>query len=122
MKVPPFLLRRLYVKGSLKNTPGGFQFQLKNQLGSGYARRLMPITVDGVDVPLEATSFTTDGKEVPLTAVAEGTPFTLALNKVTTLTVQGKPLAPGPRKIGMRFEVAGLGLLEFDFTDVPTDG
>ena len=32
MKVPSFLLRRLYAKGSLRNTDNGFQFELKNQL------------------------------------------------------------------------------------------
>ena len=43
MKVPGFILRRLYLKGSLRNMPGGFQFQLQNNLGSGQARKLMPL-------------------------------------------------------------------------------
>ena len=47
MKVPGFLLRRLYVKGSLAATEGGFEFQICNRLGSGYARRLLPLTLDG---------------------------------------------------------------------------
>ena len=47
MRVPNFLLRRLYVKGSLQPTAEGFQFQIRNRLGSGYARRLFPLTLDG---------------------------------------------------------------------------
>ena len=35
--VPAFLLRRLYVKKSLRNTEDGFEFELRNRLGSGYA-------------------------------------------------------------------------------------
>ena len=38
--VPAFLLRRLYVKGSLRNTAAGFEFEIKNGLGSGYIFRL----------------------------------------------------------------------------------
>ena len=37
VSVPGFLLRRLYVKGSLKNAEGGFEFQLKEIGGQGHA-------------------------------------------------------------------------------------
>ena len=121
MKVPAFLLRRLYVKGSLKNTPEGFQFQLRNQLGSGYARKLMPLTVDGIAVPPDSSSFTVDGREVAFSAVAEDNPFTLAMNKTTTIVVRRAPLEKAPHKIEMSFEVPGLGTMRFDFTDIPTD-
>ena len=47
MQVPAFLLRRLYVRGSLHNDGDGFAFQLKNSLGSGYAEQMLPLTVDG---------------------------------------------------------------------------
>ena len=46
VSVPSFLLRKLYVKGSLKNTDEGFQFQLRNSLGSGYAHKMMALEVD----------------------------------------------------------------------------
>ena len=35
VSVPGFLLRRLYVKKSLRNTAAGFEFQIKNGLGCG---------------------------------------------------------------------------------------
>ena len=53
--VPAFLLRRLYVKSSLKSVPGGFEFQLRNRLGSGYAHKMWPLTLDGEEVPIENT-------------------------------------------------------------------
>jgi len=56
VQVPPFLLRRLYVKGSLRNTPEGFQFQLKNTLGAGYAEKLLPLTIDGQEFEQEGIS------------------------------------------------------------------
>ena len=53
VSVPGFLLRRLYVKQSLRNTSDGFEFELRNRLGSGYAHRLLPLTVDGNELPIE---------------------------------------------------------------------
>lgn len=118
MKVPAFLLRRLYVKGSLSATKDGFTFQLRNRLGSGYARRLKPLTLDGAELDTAVTTFEIEGKQMRFDAVSEQTPFTLAMNKTTTITYSGGSLASGPHKIGMRFEVAGLGELGFDFSDV----
>ena len=118
MKVPGFLLRRLYVKGSLKATADGFEFQLRNRLGSGYARRLLPLTLDGEDVDSAKSTFEVEGKVVPFDAVDKDTPFTLGMNKTTTIAYTGGAMGSGPHTIGMRFEVAGLGELGFDFSDV----
>ena len=120
MKVPSFLLRRLYVKGSLMATSDGFEFQLKNRLGSGYARRLLPLTLDGTDLDMASTTFEIDGKRVAFDVVSKDTPFTMAMNKTTTIVYAGGPrITDEPHKIGMRFEVAGLGELGFDFSDIP---
>ena len=116
--VPGFLLRRLYVKQSLRNTPEGFEFDLKNGLGSGYTRRLEPLTVDGVEVPIERTAFMLGGERTGFGEVSRESTFTIVLNKTITVRVDGQTLDPGPRKIGMGFEVPGLGTLRFDFTDM----
>lgn len=122
VSVPGFLLRRLYAKGSLRNNQDGFQFQLRNTLGSGYARRLHPLTVDGEAVPLERASFLLDGVTTPFADVSEAKPFTLALNRDITILVKGKRLQPGPHKVGMGFDVPGFGTLAFDFTDAVAEG
>ncbi len=119
--VPGFLLRRLYVKGSLRNTDDGVQFQLMNKLGTGYARKLLPLALDGQEVPLGDCFFSVDGKQFPFDAVSNETPFTLDLNRTTIITVKRVALSNGPHRIGMGFEVAGLGILQFDFTDVSSN-
>ncbi len=63
--VPGFLLRRLYVKCSLSNTADGFELELRNGLGSGYAHRMLPLSVDGAELPLADASFVLDGEETP---------------------------------------------------------
>lgn len=117
MKVPAFLLRRLYVKGSLTATTDGFTFQLHNKLGSGYAKRMLPLTLNGEPLDLAASTFEIDGEETVFDAVSESVPFTLAMNKTTTIAYRGGAVSPGAHKVGMAFEVAGLGELGFDFTD-----
>lgn len=117
VSIPPFLLRRLYVKGSLRRTEDGFEFQLRNQLGSGYARQMLPLKVNGQEVPLEQCSFSVDGKETPFTQVTPEQPFTLALNRTTTVKVRGISLEPGAHKVVVGFVVQGFGPLAFDFTD-----
>lgn len=122
LTVPSFILRRLYVQGSLRNASDGFQFDLFNRLGAGYARQLFPIVVDGEPAPIERCFFRVDSVERSFEKVADGTPFILALNKTTVITVQGWSLNEGAHNVGMSFEVPGLGILKFDFNDVVASG
>ncbi|MBM4433228.1 MAG: hypothetical protein FJ025_04440 [Chloroflexi bacterium] len=116
--VPSFLLKRLYVKGSLRNNEQGFQFELKNTLGSGYGNELLPLTLDGKELPKENSYFRSDAEEISFSAVSKDKPFTLAMNKTLTILVKGVTLSEGPHKIGMSFVAEGLGKLGFDVTDM----
>ena len=117
MKVPSFLLKRLYVKGSLRNTKSGFEFRLKNGLGSGYAYGLPPLKVDDEELPAEETSFSVDGKSLTFPEVSKDTPASLSMNREAIISVDGHKLNPGPHKVTMAFTVAGLGELRFDLVD-----
>jgi hypothetical protein len=117
IKIPAFLLRRLYVKGSLKNTADGFEFELKNTLGTGYAKGLLPLKVDGQELPVSTSYFLVDSKEASFPSVSEQAPMTLAMNKATRVGAHSGPLSPGSHKIVMGFVVVGLGEMSFDFTD-----
>ena len=117
MQVPGFLLRRLYVKGILRSVNGGFEFDLKNSLGSGYAESVLPISVDGEDLPLTSTKFVVDGEGLGFDEVCAERPMTLAMNKTLTVAVDGGALPPGKHRIGIGFVVAGMGNLQFEVTD-----
>jgi hydroxymethylglutaryl-CoA reductase (NADPH) len=122
MKVPAFLLRRLYVKGSLRNVDGGFEFDLKNSLGSGYAESVRPIIVDDEALPTASTRFVVDGEVKPFESITADSPMTLGMNKLVTVGVDGRTLTPGKHKIGIGFLVTGMGELAFDVTDAIDDG
>ena len=117
MKVPEFILRKLYVRGSLHRTPNGFEFLLKNTLGSGYAIQLLPLQVDGNEIAIESTGFCVDHATIPFVTITEENPFTLAMHKDIKVKVEGDQLSKHDHKIRMGFVVKGLGILEFNFTD-----
>lgn len=117
MQVPAFLLRRLYVKGSLRNTAAGFAFDLKNTLGSGYAEEVLPLSVDGAELPLVATTFTTDGVSMRFDEVSGERPMTLGMNKLVTIDAKAGALAPGKHTIALGFIVTGMGKMEIEVTD-----
>ena len=116
--VPAFLLRRLYVKTSLTNTLTGWEFTLKNTLGSGYAHGLLPLRIDdSQDVPMENTKFENDGVEVTFDQVNKENTFGLQMNRSIVISVDGEQLSAGVHKVEFNFIVPGLGKLGFDFTD-----
>ena len=122
VSVPGFLLRRLYVKGSLKNAAGGFEFELRNNLGSGYSQKVWPLKLDGEEIPAERSYFIIDGKETSFSDVSADNTFSLEVNKTITIWTDGTALDPGVHTIEMGFDVPGLGTMRFDFTDEVADG
>ena len=122
MKVPSFLLKRLYVKGSLRNTEDGFEFRLKNGLGSGYAYGLPPLKIDGEEIPGERASFSVNGESLLFPEVCKEKPATLAMNREAIIGVNGHTLAAGAHKVTMGFRVVGLGELRFDLVDSLNEG
>lgn len=119
VSVPAFLLKRLYVKGSLTRTADGFEFTVRNQLGSGFAHAMLPVALDGQSFPLETCYFRTeDAGERRFSDVSPEQPFTLEMNKALCIGVHGATLAPGPHKVGMGFVAQGIGPLQFEVSDV----
>ena len=117
MKVPAFLLKRLYVKGSLCNTGNGFEFRLRNNLGSGYAYGLSPVRVDGEEFPAEQASFSVGDKTLAFPEVDKDNPASLAMNREAIVSVAGRTLPAGAHTVTMGFTVAGLGEISFDLVD-----
>ena len=44
-KVPNFILKKLYAKGSLLNTPDGCEFALQNSIGTGTPASMQIVTL-----------------------------------------------------------------------------
>lgn len=117
MKVPTFLLRRLYVKGSLRNTDDGWEFTLRNSIAGGEATGLDSLVVDGVTVPASQTFFGVEGTPVAFSKVDEDHRFGLESGRDVRISVTGDSLAEGTHTVAMGFTVPAIGHIAFDFTD-----
>lgn len=119
VSVPSFILKRLYVKGSLTQTDDGFEFQVRNRLGSGFAHEMLPVTLNGNAFPLEVCYFRSkEGKEQSFSQVSTERPFTLEMDKSLIIGVHSTTLASGPHKVGLGFVAQGIGPLKFEVSDI----
>ncbi len=116
--IPSFLLKKLYVPGSFKNTPTGFQLSLRNTLAPGTLLGVSPLQIDGRDIPLEHVWFVV-GAQAPVRAseIAPTAPSTFPLNLVVTFQVDDQPLAPGRHRVSVVFNTKEAGELKIDAED-----
>jgi hypothetical protein len=115
--IPSFLLAKLYVKDSLKNTPTGFEFGLKNIIDSTMLIGIGPISVgektyQGEEIKMTVADRTVDGTELsshnPI-PVHVGTPF--------KVSVFGNPLEPGANKIIVIATTSDIGRIKFEINE-----
>jgi len=109
--VPGYLLERIYVKGSLKNTEEGFQFQMRNVVDSGTLSRVLALEVDGEAIPLEDVTVVTGEKVLSATEVTPSAPLHFPVGSTLTVVVKGRKLDPGEHKINLRVNTWEVGAI-----------
>ncbi len=115
--VPTFLLKKLYVKGSLRNTPEGCEFRVKNLVGSGTVVRFYPLEIDGKAYPPEHLwVHLPDGPSLRGDEIAAA-PLSLPAGVAVTLRLPGVSLQPGEHTLRLQFHTAELGVLDFQVRD-----
>ena len=117
MQIPAFLLRKLYVKGSLENVDDGFVFKLKNPLSPGTAISMEPIKVGDKEYALDALTISSEGTEVNASEISESNSFPIKVGVDINLHVAGEPLPEGEHKVFISIKTKEAGALAFDFTD-----
>lgn len=117
MRVPSFLLKRLYVAGSLRNIEDGWAFTLHNSIASGEANELAPLVVDGRPVPAERCFFHLEDAPVPFTAVSADRPFGLEEGRDILVSARDEQLPAGQHTVVMAFDVPPFGRLSLSFSD-----
>ena len=114
---PPFVLTKLYVKGSLKNNEKGFQFDLKNVIDSGTLIEIGPITVDGKPYDMASITLVTSQQERTGDQVTRTNPLSIYLGMLFTLKINGEPLGPGDHSFNVSVLTREIGRIKFDFQD-----
>lgn len=115
--IPSFLLAKLYVKGSLKNTDTGFEFTLKNIIDNTMLVGIGPITVgeknyEGAAVTLTAGDKTVSGADLTR---QNGVPARMGM--LLQISVTGDKLAPGLQKINVTGTSSDIGKFRFDISE-----
>jgi len=115
--IPEFLLRALYVKGSLQNNDDGFEFKMKNELGPVRIVGTNPLTVDRRPVPMDVCRFKRDENSAKFTDVTAEESVLMLKGEAISVQVMGMTLASGRRTIGIDVSVKDMGQIRFSVTD-----
>jgi hydroxymethylglutaryl-CoA reductase (NADPH) len=115
---PPFVLAKVYLKGSLKNTEKGLEFGLKNVIDSGTVVEFGPISIDGTVYNAEAISIITGSSERPGDQVTRMSPMPVYVGSAFTIRVNGVTLAPGEHAISISILTREIGRIHFDVQDI----
>lgn len=117
MFVPQFLLNKVYVPNSLKNTPLGFELKLKNVVDTGTIGGIKSLTLDGTEIPLASIAVITSTGEKRAEEVTYRNAMTFRVNAEMTLSVEGMTLAPGGHQLVLVIAVIEVGRLELKIED-----
>ncbi|NLE77365.1 MAG: hypothetical protein GX605_11520 [Chloroflexi bacterium] len=115
--IPAFMLKKLYVQGSLANTPDGFSLALKNTLAQGTIVGMRPLVVDGREYPPDSITVTIAGLSVSAAKVGKQTPHAFPIGVTATLQVQAEPLVHGEHSLAITVETREVGELNIEVTD-----
>ncbi len=116
--IPAFLLKKLYAKGSLKNTATGFELAIQNTLAPGTIVGCAPLQVDDTEYALEQISLVLpDGTKVSAADISAESPLSFALRDKVTIQVEGNSLPAGPHKLTISQKTMEAGTLEISVQD-----
>ena len=116
--IPSFLLAKLYVKGSLKNTDSGFEFALKNIIDSTMLIGIGPIGVGEKNYEGEAVTLITADRTVNGAELTRQNPIPVRMGTPFKVSVTGQQLAAGAQKISVAATTTDIGKIKFDISDI----
>ncbi len=115
--LPAFVLKKLYVKGSLKNTDEGFVLSIRNTLAPGTITGIAPLQVDGQSYPLEKISLQVGEASLPASEISVSAPYQFPLNATATIRVAGEALASGAHQVVITVKSQEVGELKISVSD-----
>jgi hypothetical protein len=119
MRVPDFLVRQFYIKGSLQPVGDGFVLQARNGMGDGTLVGIGKVSMDGQLIEPSAIRAQLAGSDQVLQAsdVSRHTPVSFGRGDVVTFHIAGHPLTPGEHRFEVEVYELNLGLLQLSLKD-----
>ena len=109
MPIPPALLRRLYLQGSLRNRHDGFEFTLRNRLAPSTLLGLGPLTVNSRKYEGDNLLLHTRKSTRSVERVTPEYPFDWPINADITLIGVGQPLTAGSHALTIEMRLRETG-------------
>ncbi len=116
-KVPAFLLKKLYVKDSLRATEDGIMLTIKNTLAPGTITQVRAVVVDGQEFTAEQIAIGRRDNQRPAVKITPQTPFIFNLNEEAQIWVKGPRLAAGRHQLIVRVTTKEVGDLDIPVED-----
>ncbi len=114
---PPFILAKLYVKGTLKNTGNGFEFSLKNIIDSTMLSGIGPIVAGDKSYEGAAIKMAMGDKEWQGDQVNKTNLVPVKMGVPLRVMIQGDPLPAGDAKVSVTATTSDIGKIKFDVKD-----
>lgn len=116
--IPPFLLKKLYVKGSLRAEEDGFALDLQNVIAPGTITAFIGLDVDGQPMDhAQVTVVPPGGNPRPMGEISAQAALLFPVGAKVTLRVSGGTLEPGPHELVIRVVVQEVGPLDIPISD-----
>lgn len=116
--IPEFLMKRVYKKGSLKQTDEGVCFELKNVIGPGFISGFNCVKINDATFGADKVKFITQGNEISAETVSEENPIGFRLGQEGTLILKGAQcLKEGINQIIIELMNPEAGHVELSLSD-----
>lgn len=116
--IPAFLLKKLYVKGSLQAEENAFSLRLTNSIAPGTIERITAVLVDGQPVDLEeAWVTTTAGVVRRAKEISRAEPLQFPFGSELALRVEKSQPEKGLHELRIHVIVRDVGPLEIPVSD-----
>jgi hydroxymethylglutaryl-CoA reductase (NADPH) len=117
MFVPSLLLKQLYTFGSLKNSPDGVQFTIKNRLSDATVTGLRGIRIDGREIPLHDVEVRVDDVAIQTHQITDAKPLAFPLKHTLQIVARAAALPLGKHDIELVFDARPFGKLKLTVQD-----
>lgn len=116
--IPPTVLKKLYVKGSLRREDGGFAFDLKNLIAPATITDMKGLDIDGESVDgSSVTIVPPSGNYRPADRISPGRPLEFPVGVVVTIHVSVESLEPGQHDLALHVDIKEIGSLDIPISD-----
>lgn len=115
--IPPAILKRLYVVGSLTNDAAGCRFTVKNTLARGTIAAVHGLTIDGQAVAPAQVTLKFPDRTLSAAEITPQQPCVFPVNVPVEVALAGVTLTPGEHAFGLSLRIKEFGDINVEFTD-----